>query len=158
MDIDSLKNIIRVGYVSSVNAVEGTARVTFPDSENIVSSPLQVVTRGTKNTKDFWLPAIDDQVLCIMMPDESGKGITEGYVIGALYSSIDRPPAGADSSVRVLDHKGDMIIKCSGKLAISATDVNIIGGSGDAVINGISLVNHLHDGVQGGSDKTGKPQ
>lgn len=158
MDIDNLKNIIRIGYVSSVDAGTGTARVSFPDSENIVSSPLQIVSRGTKNTKDFWLPAIDDQVLCIMMPDDSGKGTTDGYIIGSLYSAIDKPPEQADSSMRVLDHHGNMVINCSGKLTINAPDINITGGSGDAVINGISLVNHLHDGVKGGSDKTGKPQ
>ena len=37
MDTNQLKNLVRVGIVSSVNGAACRARVTFPDKDNLVS-------------------------------------------------------------------------------------------------------------------------
>lgn len=38
MDINQIRNMLRVGRVSSVNGAACTARVTFPDKEGLVSA------------------------------------------------------------------------------------------------------------------------
>lgn len=104
-----LKNIVRIGTVSSVNVGNRTARVTFRDKgETMVSGNLQVlknqpfipgynVTQETEprgggsgeatfetHTHELkitpWLPQIGEMVLCIMLPNGDG----DGFVIGGI--------------------------------------------------------------------------
>lgn len=57
-----IKKLIRVGTVSSVNAAEGTVRVAFAAQDDMVTYELPVITRGSKNNKDYWLPDVDEQI------------------------------------------------------------------------------------------------
>ena len=132
----ALSRCIRVGRVSSVDAADASVRVTFPDRDDMVSAPLKVLMRGSKLTKDYWMPAVDDQVLCLYLPDSGGKGSGAGYVLGTIYSTVDTPPGGGS---RVLNVPEDLVINC-GKLAINS-------GAGDVVVNGVSLVKHTHGAV-----------
>lgn len=103
--------------------------------------------RGCKSTKDFWMPAVDDQAICLFVADSGGKGIGAGYVLGTIYSTVDTPPGGGS---RVLNVPDDLVINC-GSLKVNA-------GGGDVTVNGISLVSHVHGGVSSGGSNTGKPQ
>lgn len=42
-EVEALKNIVRIGTVSSVDVKSRTARVLFPDKNNLVSGPLKVI-------------------------------------------------------------------------------------------------------------------
>lgn len=154
MDISQLWELLSevffVGRVSSVDASTCSAIVIMPDADNKTTAPLTVGQRGSKSTKDFWLPAVDDQVLCMRLPNKSGKGFDSGLVICTLYSEVDMPPSGASDNTRVLDTPGNLTIKVGGSL-------NLTYGSGDVIVNGISLVNHTHGGVLPGGGTTGKP-
>lgn len=104
-----LNNIIRTGWVSSVNAEERTARVSFEDKGQIlVSGPLKVLNNspfipaagavqqteaaaGGSGETAFeshthqvkvspWIPAPKDFVLCIFLPNGDG----DGFVIGGI--------------------------------------------------------------------------
>lgn len=156
MGID-LSEYIFVGLVSSIDPTHGTAVVTRPDRDGRTTAPLSVLQRGAKDTKDFWMPAIDDQVLCVLLPDSSGKGPSMGWIVGACYSDIDTVPAGASGSTRVLSHPGDMTMRIGGTLTIEAGTLDIRGG-GDVVASGISLTGHVHGGVQSGGSTTSGPQ
>lgn len=109
-DYSVLKNIVRTGRVSSVNAAERTARVIFEDKgqEPLVSGELKViqnppfipakdVPQQTENasggsgdaefaphvhaiTVSPWLPLPGDYVLCLYLPAEDG----DGFVIGGI--------------------------------------------------------------------------
>lgn len=142
-----LARCIRVGRVSSVDTADVSARVTFPDHDDVVSPPLKIIMRGCKEAKDYWLPAVDDQVLCIYTADGGGKGTGAGYILGTIYSTIDAPPGGGS---RVLNVPNDLHIHCG--------SLDITSESGDITVNGISLVNHTHGGVEPGGSNTGKPQ
>lgn len=136
-----IKRLIRVGTVSSVNAAAGTVRVAFAAQDEMVTYELPVITRGSKSNKDYWLPDVDEQVLCIFLPNVSGRGVCEGFVLGTFYSSVDAP---AESSVDVHAFKfGDgSVIKHdrnSGKLTINVKgDINIIAG-GKVTVNGTTI-------------------
>lgn len=109
-ELSILKNIVRVGWVSSVNAAERTARVTFRDKGQspVVSGNLKVLKNppfipakdapqrtetesGGSGDAAFaghshaviirpWLPSPGDFVLCIYLPTEDG----DGFVIGGI--------------------------------------------------------------------------
>lgn len=136
-----IKRLIRVGTVSSVNAVAGTVRVAFSAQDDMVTYELPVVTRGSKSNKDYWLPDVDEQVLCLFLPNVSGRGVCEGFVLGTFYSSVDAP---VESSVDVHAFKfGDGSVvkhdRSTGKLTINATgDIEIIAG-GKVTINGTTI-------------------
>ncbi len=99
MDINQIKNMLRVGRVSSVNGAACTARVTFPDKEKMVSAELPVLQIGSLGTQGYWVPEVDTQVLCAFLPNPSGKGMNMGFVLGAFYSR-ENPPPETDPNVR----------------------------------------------------------
>jgi phage baseplate assembly protein V len=79
--IGILKNLIRIGTVSSVNEENGTVRVLFEDKDNMVSDELPLLSY------EYDMPDIKDQVLCIFLPN----GIEKGFCLGSFYSSVNQP-------------------------------------------------------------------
>ena len=127
MDTNILKNVLRIGKVSAVDGASCSARVTFSEQENLVSQWLPVLVIGSKETRGYWVPEVDTQVLCVFLPNTSGQGLKEGFIIGAFYSDVDTPVE-SDPDVRSVtfvdgsrvryDHgnieivaKGDVIIE-----------------------------------------------
>lgn len=136
-----IKRLIRVGTVSSVNAAAGTVRVAFAAQDDMVTYELPVITRGSKNNKDYWLPDVDEQVLCLFLPNTSGRGVCDGFVLGTFYSSVDAPVENS-GDVHAVKYGDGTIIKHdrrTGKLTINATgDIDIIAG-GNVTINGQTI-------------------
>ena len=136
-----IKKLIRVGTVSSVNAAAGSVRVAFAAQDDMVTYELPVITRGSKNNKDYWLPDVDEQVLCLFLPNTSGRGVCDGFVLGTFYSSVDAPVE-SNGDVHAVKYGDGTIIKhdrSTGKLTINATgDIDIIAG-GNVTINGQTI-------------------
>lgn len=136
-----IKRLIRVGTVSSVNVAAGTVRVAFAAQDDMVTYELPVITRGSKNNKDYWLPDVDEQVLCLFLPNTSGRGVCDGFVLGTFYSSVDAPVENS-GDVHAVKYGDGTIIKhdrSTGKLTINATgDIDIIAG-GKITINGQAI-------------------
>lgn len=80
---------VRLGIVTERLPLEGKVRVRLPDADNMVSAPLPVLLPTTARRKAFWLPDIDEQVLCLFLPS---SGEMAGFVLGALYSAADTAP------------------------------------------------------------------
>ena len=139
MDIDektkkALENLIFTAVVCEQNAAKGLVKVTREEKGSKVSNDMFVLQRGTKATKDFWIPAIGDEVLCIQAPNFSGKGTGDGFVLGAIYSSVDAPVETdpkvrsvhfADGSYVKSDGEGNMDIHAAGVLTITGETVKI---------------------------------
>ena len=129
MATDALRELsqyIFIGIVSSYGKQAGTVVVTRPDQEDRTSAELYIISRGTKETKDYWMPAIGDAVLCILLPNTSGNGPGEGFVIGAHYSDVD-PPAESDTNTRSIRYKdGSYIVNKSGAMEIHASKSLVI--------------------------------
>lgn len=125
MDIEALlrelSKYIFIGIVSQYGKTPGTVIVTRPDQDNRTTAELFVLSRCTKETKDYWMPDINEAVMCILLPNASGKGPGEGFVIGAHYSEVDAP-AETDTSVRSIRYKdGSYIINDNGAIEIHAS-------------------------------------
>ena len=134
MDINNektIQNLFRVGKVSSVNPDNDTVRVVFPDKNNMVTAELPVLNRGSKVVKDYWLPDIGEQVLCLFLPN----GNSQGFCVGSYFSDVDAPVV-MDANIRRQDF-GDgtyieynrstheLTINCVGNVTIKGATINL---------------------------------
>lgn len=110
MDTNQLKNLIRVGIVSSVNGDACKARVTFPDKDDMVSDELPVLQIGANDTAGYWVPEVGTHVLCLFLPNPSGKGINAGFILGAYYTKT-KPPEETDAAIRSIKFPDGSFIK-----------------------------------------------
>lgn len=93
-DIQELKDIIRVGIVSKVNAGSMTARVKIQD-QGIITGDLKIVqntpsaeieiesgdcTAEYKAIIKPWIPKVGQWVVCIFKPDGEG----DGFILGGI--------------------------------------------------------------------------
>lgn len=85
---NQVKNLIRVGRVSAINAAKATAKVVF-EAQGLVSYDLPVIQNQTLKNKDYCLPDIGERVVCVFLP----TGNAEGFILGSIYSDEDKPPA-----------------------------------------------------------------
>ncbi len=76
-----LKNIIRVGEVSSVNYEKARVKVLFKDKGNIVSAELPCLAH------EYNLPKVKDTVLCVFLPN----GMARGFCLGTYFSDKNLP-------------------------------------------------------------------
>lgn len=138
MDTNFIKNIIRIGRVSSIDVSTNTARVAFSDKDDLVSGNLMIINRGSMVDKDYWIPDIDEQVLCLMLPNKSGRGLNEGFILGSFFSKEDKPQE-RSADVRAIKFGDGTVIKhdrSTGNLTINATgDISIIA-AGTLTIRG----------------------
>jgi phage baseplate assembly protein V len=159
---EAFRNLIRYGTVSSVNPDIVASRVNFKDKGNMVSHWLPQIVPGSLKNKHFYLPSVDEDVVCLFLPN----GIQRGFVLGSYYNVNNPPPVTSASKDHVTYSDGTVIeydsdthtltANVQGTANITATTININGAGGDVVVSGISLKNHVHGGVQsGGSDTSG---
>lgn len=133
MDTNQLKNLVRVGIVSSVNGAACRARVTFPDKDNLVSDELPVLQIGAHGTEGYHVPEVGTTVLCLFLPNPAGNGMASGFILGAYYTKL-KPPSETDESVRSIrfpdgsfvkyDHE-TITISAASKIILKAPVINI---------------------------------
>jgi phage baseplate assembly protein V len=132
----------RVGIVKVQDVANARVRVAFPDRDQMESWWLSVIFAKTQNDKMYWMPDVGEQVVCVM--DENDE---DGAVLGAIYSSVDRPPVanadklhwtskdGALFEYDRLIHALQMTIPGGGTVLIAANGASItIDGSGNVAI------------------------
>lgn len=102
-----LNNIIRIGKVSTIDPAKGTARVFFDDDgyydstgkfKKIVTYELQVLQRNTLRNKDYAMPDVGEDVLCIFLP----FGLVKGFILGSVYAGENTPPESTEDKRTVI--------------------------------------------------------
>ena len=83
-----LNSLIKIGEVSSVDYKNGTARVVFDDDDSLVSNDLQVLQKNTFQNKDYSMPDVGEDVICLFLP----SGREEGFILGSVYAGEITPP------------------------------------------------------------------
>lgn len=129
-----IRDMFRIGMVSSVNGKNCTARVTFPDKEDMVSAELPIVVIGSYQTKGYWVPEVGMQVLCCFMPNPAGTGMNAGFILGGFYSDQHQPEE-SNPNVRCLkvpdgsyirfDGNGEVHIHASGHMILTAPRIDL---------------------------------
>ncbi|MEC1744112.1 phage baseplate assembly protein V [Schinkia azotoformans] len=100
-----LKNMIQIGIVSSVNPEKCAVKVAFNSRDDSVSPELPVLVRGSLGTKDYWLPTVGEQVVCISLPN----GNARGFVLGSFYSNVDKPSVTEEGKRQIAFEDGTTI-------------------------------------------------
>lgn len=78
----------KIGEVSSIDPSACTARVIFDDEGSIVSYDLPVMQRNSFGNKDYQMPDVGEDVLCLFR----GNGFEDGVIIGSFYAGEVAPP------------------------------------------------------------------
>lgn len=115
------RDIIRVGIVSATLPEKNMCRVTFPDEDNLVSSELRILHRGGVKNKDYWMPDVDDEVVCIFPTND--ENYSDGFVIGCLFNEKS-PPNAESQEIQRKDYSDGSYIefdRSSGNLTIKVT-------------------------------------
>jgi|GEM_PF-133486 len=86
--MNDTEGIIRIGRVSSIDEAAGTAEVLFSDRDDLVSCDFPVTVPLTCNDKFYFMPAVNERVLCALLPNDT----TQGFILGSFYSEVREPP------------------------------------------------------------------
>lgn len=86
MNKQELLNIIKYGTVAEIKADTAQVKVTFKESNDIVSYYMPVLQSFAGKNNVYVLPSIDDVVVCLLSP----RG-ESGVVIGSIYTGINKP-------------------------------------------------------------------
>lgn len=84
MQFDNFK----IGEVSSIDPARCTARVIFDDENSMVTYDLPIMQRNSLGNRDYQMPDIGDDVLCLFRSD----GFEDGVIIGSFYAGDVEPP------------------------------------------------------------------
>ena len=141
---------LQFGVVSAVDEAGHNLRVKIPALEGMETDWLPMTTPAAGGNQFYSLPDEGEQVVCLL--DARGEN---GCVIGAIYSTADKPPASSkDNWVRrfkngtIIEHdrkSGDVLVKTGGVVTIDA----------DAVVKKTLTVEGLFTYTAGMSGKGG---
>lgn len=140
---------LRYGVVTEQDLTLCRVRVKFPDMGQVQSYWLHVPQRRTMNDKGFELPDIGEEVACLMDDwDESG------VVLGALYSSADKPAPGMTANLTYRGWDDGTVVEYDrGAHVLTVTapapgaQVNVEAAAGSVTINGAVQVQLAQGGA-----------
>jgi phage baseplate assembly protein V len=125
----ALRGMVRTGTVSAVYPKTDTVRVVFDDKDNTTSPELHVLHRFSGKNKDYWMPDLGDQVLCIF--NNNDKNFSTGWVLGS-YFTERQPPQVASADIMRIDFADGSYIevnRAAGSLQVNFTGPVTINGS-----------------------------
>ncbi len=125
----ALRGMVRTGTVSAVYPKTDTVRVVFDDKDNTTSPELHVLHRFSGKNKDYWMPDLGDQVLCIF--NNNDKNFSTGWVLGS-YFTEKQPPQVASADIMRIDFADGSYIevnRAAGSLQVNFTGPVTINGS-----------------------------
>ncbi len=126
------RRLIREGVISEVNAERLTVRVTFEDRDALVSGELPILTRGSSDPAEYWLPKVGETGVCIFAPNDEDSG--QGWLLGTRYNEKN-PPSKAGgrrltfadgTELEIIDGNVNLTITGNFTLAVKGT-VKITG-------------------------------
>ena len=137
------EKLIREGLVSSVNESLMTARVTFEDRDDAVSTELAILGRGSSSVQDYWLPNVGDTAVCLCAPNGEESG--EGWIVGTRYNEQQPPmkaggrrlifPSG--TTIEMLDE--DINVTVAGNLNLTVTGTVSLTSGGVTYVRGSQI-------------------
>ena len=104
MKSQDLLNIIKYGTVTEVKADTAQVKVTFKESNNIVSYYMPVLQSFAGKNNAYVLPSIDDVVVCLISPRGDA-----GVVLGSIYTGINKPVISDENKYNVTFDDGSVI-------------------------------------------------
>lgn len=130
-------DFFRIGKVSSVDDNNMSARVTFPDRQNVVSYSLSIIVPFAGSSQFYYMPNVGDTVVCIFNPNNK----SEGYILGTFFNSA-RLPAETGNVVFMQFDNGTTVKYDKNSKALSVSgkgEINIVSDNGNISIKGKSV-------------------
>lgn len=118
-----VQSLIKIGEVSSIDPATATARVVFDDDDSLVSFDLPVLQRNTFANRDFGMPDVGEDVVCLFLP----SGVEEGFILGSLYAGEVAPEesSGDVRSVRFGDETRVAYDRAAHELTVTVGDTSV---------------------------------
>ena len=92
-DRDAVLAILKIGEVTDIDPAKCKIRATFDDESGKTSYWLPVLQRKTLHDKDFWLPDVGEDVLCLFFNEAEEAG----FAVGSFYAGdVDVPGQSVD--------------------------------------------------------------
>lgn len=116
---NKLRNLVRIGQVSSIDDAKCTIKVKFNDKDDMISDDIPYFSF------EYNLPNIKDYVACIFL----GNGLQSGFCLGKYYGE-DNPPPVQDKDIYYKDFFGEASLqydKNTKTLTIKAENIVIDG-------------------------------
>lgn len=145
-----LNNLFRLGTVTSLQEDKALARVVFEDRDNMESANLPVLVRNSLKNKDYWMPDIGEQVLCLFLP----IGMEAGFIVGSYYVNDNTPPVTAGSK-RAVEFEDGTTVEYDREAHRLTVDVPESGG--ELVINTQAKVTVNSPAIDLGEDGSLEP-
>lgn len=127
-----VRNLIRYGKVSSVEAAKCRARVVYEDRDNLVSAELPILQGFGLKNRSYMLPDVGESVVCLMVPNGQDG---QGFVIGSFYHEGSEPPASNQdvSCIRFEDGTSlsynrathELLIECVGLIRLKGRRIEL---------------------------------
>ena len=115
--------MLRFGTVTSINPLTARARVQFAE-DGMNSSWLAVLQNKTFKDKIYSMPAVGEQVACLM--DQNSE---DGVILGAIYTTEDTPIIETEKQVSANFEDGTFanVDKETQTLTLSFPNIHLIG-------------------------------
>jgi len=124
-----MRDIIKIGSVSSINYESGTVQVVFQDKGASVSKDLPLLSF------EYNMPNVGDSVICVFLPN--GRG--EGFCLGSYFNNNNYPiDHGEVYRKDLMDEAYFKYDKSTHTLTINAENISLIG---NVVVDGNLNVN-----------------
>ena len=121
-----MDDVIRVGFVSSVNVAAGTVQVTYQDRERMVTGDMPILAFGG----EYDLPEVNDMVIVAHLSND----LSSGVVLGRFWNAKSYPEC-PEWYKRIT---ADIIIKKVGEiLEIKAPEIKLTGAGSSITLSGI---------------------
>ncbi|WP_047394376.1 hypothetical protein [Cetobacterium sp. ZOR0034] len=175
----------RAGKVSILNHDKGSVRCVFPDTGE-QSGELVVVMGRTTGRMDYSMPELEEVGVCLLDKNGAGYYIGSGYTKAfpkpdegiedkevAKFKDGSLIEFDAKNSTFRIYSKNKIIIEAENEILLKSnlikiegpqentdtiTAKGIIKSLEDVIAQAISLIKHIHGGVQGGPSDTGVPK
>ena len=115
--------MLKFGTITSINPLTARARVQFAE-DGMNSYWLAVLQNKTLNDKFYSMPAVGEQVACLM--DENSE---EGVILGSIYTSEDTPVIETEKQYSANFEDGTFanVDKETQTLTLSFPNIHLIG-------------------------------
>lgn len=175
----------RAGKVSVIDYSRAVVRCTFPDTSE-QSGELIVLMGRSKGRLDYSMPEIDEVGACLLDNNGNGFYLGSGYTDFFLkpteggkdkevikYKDGSKIEFDANNSTFKIYSKNIITLEAENEILLKSklikiegpqqntetiTAEGIIKSLEDVIAKAISLIEHIHGGVQGGPSKTGGPE
>lgn len=121
-----MKDVIRVGRISSINPEKGLVRVYYPDKDSTTSElPL------FHFHWEFKLPKVNDQVIVLHLSNDTSSGV----VLGGFWNDIDQPPKQTEYRKDMESNSYEMLQK--GNFIIHSPQISLESEAGTVTLSEI---------------------